>query len=83
MVSGKGLGYSASRVFICPEAHFIDSSFTGQEQGEWEEQPLSFHGQQIPTTAKHWILPLPDFSGPSFGTPRTEVMLTEWYQVIQ
>lgn len=34
----EGLGHSPSWVFICPQTHFTESSFTGHKQEEQEEK---------------------------------------------
>lgn len=74
MVSGEGLGHSPSRVFICPQTHFIDSSFTGHEQ-EKQVEKLSIvqldGGFQPALNAQFCHT---DFCGPSFRTPRTALM---------
>lgn len=76
MVSGKGLGRSASWVCVCPKTPH-SQAVSGQSKRSGHLPP---HGWWIPTTAKCEILPLSDFSGPYLGTPRAEVMLKEWCQ---
>lgn len=85
VIQEKGLGLCDPNILICPQTHFISSSFTGHVLQEWRLDSFVLHldGWWSPTYAKYYSLVYSDFSGPYCRTSRTEIISRECYQGIE